>query len=74
MRSLRAWRMTGVMVLVALLIVVGRGIWANGVFSNVPTGFLGRCKVLAQVSGIEDIEIAGDMAFVSVASARGFSD
>jgi hypothetical protein len=59
------------MAVVALLVFVGRAIWVNGLFANVPTGFLGSCTNVAAVPGIEDMEAAGKQVFVSVGSARG---
>jgi len=72
MRSFRrAWRMTAVMLVVALVFFVGRMLWANGLFSSVQTGFSGSCRVLSDVPGVTDIEVAGGMAFVAVGNARG---
>ena len=72
MRSLaRAWRMSAVMLVLALLFFVGRMAWANGLFSSAKTGFSGSCRVLSDVPGVSDIEIAGGMAFVAVGNARG---
>ncbi len=57
-----------------MLLVVGlasatvRGLWANGVFSSVPPGFSGQCRVAATLP-VQDIEIANGMAFLSVADA-----
>jgi len=59
------------MTVVALVVFVGRALWANGIFANVPTGFAGSCKTEASVPGIEDMEAAGGKVFVAVASARG---
>jgi len=70
-RGLRARRGLIVMAAVAVVFLIGRVIWANGVFSSVPTGFLGACKLAATVPGVEDIETANGLVFVSVASARG---
>ncbi len=44
------------------------------VFSSVPTGFLGSCKVLFGVPGVQDIEIVHGTAFIAASSARGFSE
>jgi arylesterase/paraoxonase len=71
LKSLRAWRMTGIMAGVAILVLIGRTLWINGVFSTAKSGFFGTCKVIAQLPGVEDIEIANGVAFVSAASARG---
>lgn len=73
-RFARAGRMTLVMVVVAALVFTGRLLWANGLFSSVPTGFLGACKVLTGVPGVQDIEIVHGIAFISASSARGPSD
>lgn len=70
-RRLRSRRGLMVMAVVAVTFLVGRILWANGLFSSVPTGFFGACKVAAQVPGVEDIESANGLSFVSVASARG---
>jgi hypothetical protein len=63
--------MTAIMLGVALVVIIGRTLWLNGVLSSVNPGFSGTCKVVADLSGIQDIEIAGGMAFLSVSSARG---
>jgi hypothetical protein len=60
-----------VMAVVAIVAFIGRILWANGLFSTVPTGFFGSCKVAAQLPGVEDIESANGVTFVSVSSARG---
>jgi arylesterase / paraoxonase len=70
-RPRRLGRAIITLAVVALVSASVRGIWSNGVFSSVPTGFLGSCKALAAVPGVQDMEIANGMAFVSVASARG---
>ncbi|MBW8708110.1 MAG: ATP-binding cassette domain-containing protein, partial [Alphaproteobacteria bacterium] len=64
----RALAMLGIVVLVS---ATARAVWSNGVFSSVPTGFLGSCKVAGAVPGVQDMEAANGMAFISVASARG---
>ena len=56
---------------VAMVVFTGRILWANGLFSSVPTGFFGSCKVASTLPGVEDIETANGVTFVSVASARG---
>ena len=48
-----------------------RGVWSNGVFSSVKTGFFGSCKVVGNLPGVQDAEAAGGMVFLSVGSARG---
>jgi hypothetical protein len=59
------------MAILAVTVFIGRILWANGLFSNAPTGFFGSCKAVASVPGVEDIETANGVTFVSVASARG---
>jgi len=70
-RPLRTGRGVAIMTVVALVVFIGRALWANGLFANVPTGFAGSCKTQASVPGIEDMEAAGGKVFVAVASARG---
>src|SRR5215471_2967510 len=70
-RRLRSRRGLMVMAVVAIVVFIGRILWANGLFSSVPTSFFGTCKVAAQLPGVEDIETANGVTFVSVASARG---
>ena len=70
----RAWRMTAVMLVVALVFFAGRMLWANGLFSSAQTGFPGSCRVISNVPGVTDIEVAGGMAFVAVGNARGPRD
>jgi hypothetical protein len=57
--------------IVVLISATARAVWSNGVFSSTPVGFLGSCKVAGNVPGVQDIEAANGMAFVSVSSARG---
>jgi arylesterase/paraoxonase len=54
-----------------LVSAAARGLWSNGVFSSVPTGFLGSCKVLAHLPGVQDMEVANGLVFISAAGARG---
>jgi hypothetical protein len=70
-RMARSKRGIAILAVVAIVVFIGRVIWANGVFSSVPAGFLGSCKVAATVPGVEDIESANGLIFVSVASERG---
>jgi arylesterase/paraoxonase len=70
-RRLRSRRGLIIMAGLALTFFIGRVMWANGIFSSTPTGFLGACKVAAAVPGVEDIESANGVTFVSVAGARG---
>jgi hypothetical protein len=67
----RTWRMTAIMLGVALVTIIGRTLWVNGVFSSVKPGFSGTCKIAGDLPGVQDIEIAGGMAFLSVSGARG---
>ena len=59
------------LVIVAAISAIARGVWSNGMFSSVPTGFLGGCKVAGTIPGVQDMEAANGMAFISVANARG---
>jgi hypothetical protein len=59
-----------IMAAMAVLFFAGRILWANGLFSSVPTGFAGICKVAALLPGVQDIEIANGVTFVSVAGGR----
>lgn len=73
-RFARIGRMTLIMAVLAVVAFTGRTLWVNGLFSSVPTGFLGRCKVLFGVPGVQDIEIVHGTAFIAASSARGFSE
>ena len=70
-RRLRSRRGLIIMAAMAVLFFAGRILWANGLFSSVPTGFAGICKVAALLPGVQDIEIANGVTFVSVAGGRG---
>jgi hypothetical protein len=70
-RRLRSRRGLIILALLGVAFFIGRIVWANGVFSAAPAGFLGSCKLAASVPGVEDIEIANGVIFVSVGSARG---
>jgi arylesterase/paraoxonase len=70
-RPRRLGRALAVLAIVALGSAAVRGIWSNGVFSSAKTGFLGSCKVIGNVPGVQDAEAANGMVFVSVSSARG---
>jgi hypothetical protein len=70
-RPLRTGRGVAIMTVVALVVFVGRALWANGLFATVPAGFAGSCKTVAAVPGIEDMEAANGKVFVAMASARG---
>lgn len=69
-RRLRSRRGLIIMAVLAVVFLVGRIIWVNGVLSSVPTGFLGSCKLAASVPGVEDIEIVNGVTFVAMGSAR----
>lgn len=71
MRRRRSLRLIAILAALALAGFAGRAIWANGVFSPVPTGFLGSCKILTGMPGVADIAGANGVTFVSVSSARG---
>ena len=43
-RRLRARRGLMMMAILAVTVFIGRILWANGLFSSVPTGFFGSCK------------------------------
>lgn len=70
-RPRRVGRALAILAIVALISATVRGIWSNGVFSTVNTGFSGSCKVAGNLPGVQDAEIANGMVFLSVASARG---
>ena len=70
-RPRRLGRALATLAAVALISAAARGFWSNGVFSSVKTGFLGSCKVVDAVPGVQDMEAADGMVFVSVGSARG---
>ena len=70
-RRLRSRRGLTILAVIAVVVFIGRILWVNGLFSSVPTGFFGSCKVASAVPGVEDIETANGVTFVSVASARG---
>ena len=70
-RRLRSRRGLIIMAVIAIVVFTGRILWANGLFSTAPTGFFGSCRVAANLPGVEDIETANGVTFVSVASARG---
>src|SRR5262249_6065231 len=70
-RRLRSRRGLLILAVMAIVFLTGRIVWINGVFSTVPNGAPGSCKVAATVPGVEDIETVNGVTFVSVASARG---
>lgn len=67
-RPRRPGRALVILLVVAVLSAGGRALWANGVFSSVTPGFSGQCKRVANLP-VQDIEIAGGIAFLSVADA-----
>lgn len=70
-RRLRSRRGLMVMAVVAIIVFAGRILWANGLFSSAPTGFFGSCRIAANLPGVEDIETANGVTFVSAGSSRG---
>jgi len=70
-RPRRIGRAIAMLVIVAGISATVRAVWSNGLFSSTPVGFLGSCKVVGTVPGVQDIEAANGTAFVSVSSARG---
>lgn len=72
-RPRRPGRALAILLVVAVLSAGGRAIWANGVFSSVTPGFSGQCRVAAALP-VQDIEVSGGSAFLSVASGRGSQD
>lgn len=68
-RPRRPLRALVVLVVVAIISGGGRAIWANGVFSSVTPGFSGQCKLVATLP-VQDIEIAGGIAYLSVAGDK----
>jgi arylesterase/paraoxonase len=60
-----------IMAALAVIVFLGRLVWISGVVSSVPTGFTGTCRVAATLPGVEDMESANGVTFVSVGSARG---
>ena len=70
-RPRRPGRALAALAIVALISALARGVWVNGVFSGVTPGFSGSCKVLGNLPGVQDMEMASGTVFLSVASARG---
>jgi hypothetical protein len=70
-RPRRPARALAALVIVAAISALVRGIWVNGVFSGVKSGFSGVCQVAANLPGIQDMESANGALFLSVGSARG---
>jgi len=69
-RRLRSRRGLMIMAGVAVIVFVGRILWANGLFSSAPAAFFGTCMIEGPLPGVEDIESANGVTFVSVASTR----
>ena len=69
-RRLRSRRGLIIMAVLAVVFFIGRIVWANGVFSAGPAGFVGSCKLAAAVPGVEDIETVNGVTFVAVGNAR----
>jgi arylesterase/paraoxonase len=72
-RPRRPLRALAILIVVGLVSATGRGLWANGIFSSVPPGFSGQCKVAAALP-VQDIEIAGGIAYLSVAGDKPGAD
>jgi hypothetical protein len=72
-RPRRPGRALIVLAVIAVISAGGRALYANGVFSSVNTGFIGTCKVAGNLPGVQDIETANGMAFLSVGNARSQS-
>jgi len=70
-RPRRPLRALAALVIVATISALVRGVWVNGLFSTVKPGFSGTCRVVADVSGVQDMEAAGESLFLSVGSGRG---
>ena len=70
-RPRRPLRALAALVIVAAISALTRGVWVNGVFSSVKSGFSGTCRVVADLPGVQDMEAAGGSLFLSVGSARG---
>ncbi len=70
-RPRRPGRALAALVIVAAISALVRGVWVNGVFSSVEPGFAGVCQVAATLPGIQDMEAANGMLFLSVGSSRG---
>lgn len=72
-RPRRPGRALLALVIVALISLTVRGLWANGVFSGTDTGFIGTCKAAGELVGVQDMEAANGMVYLAVGSARGAS-
>src|SRR5471030_1531205 len=70
-RPRRLGRALAMLAIVALVSAAARAIWSNGMFSTAKTGFSGSCKVVGNLPGVQDAEIANGVVFLSVGSARG---
>lgn len=66
-RPRRPGRALVLLVLVGLVSATVRGLWSNGLFSSVTAGYGGVCKPVATLAGVQDMEAANGMVFVSVA-------
>ena len=62
----RSRRGLAIMAVIAVLVFVGRILWVNGLFSTVPTGFLGSCRLVARLP-VQDIEIVNGLTFAPTA-------
>lgn len=66
-RPRRPGRALVILVVVAVVSATVRGLWANGLIASVATGYGGTCKPVATLAGVQDMEAADGMVFVSVA-------
>lgn len=66
-RPRRPLRALIVLVIVAIVSATARLLWANGEFSSMTPGYGGVCKPVATLAGVQDMEAANGMVFVSVA-------
>jgi len=69
-RRVRSRRGLLILATMAVVFFIGKVIWVSGVFSASPAGFPGSCKLVANLPGVQDIEIVNGVTFVSVGSAR----
>ncbi len=69
-RPRRPGRALLALVIVGILSAGGRAIWSNGGFSTAKTGFSGTCKVTANLPGVQDMEQANGLVFLSVGNAQ----
>lgn len=70
-RPRRPGRALLALAIVALISVIVRGVWSNGLFSSVDPQAYGQCRVAATLPGVSDMETANGQLFIAVSSARG---